>query len=171
MQQGGTLMNKKATSARIVKCFVFSTCLVALSTLAWVAGTTTAIAGMWLVGEDTPNVISVAPASRVENIESPALGLPDQVIDDVTFDTPIITSLVTVANRGGAGHRSFLVTASVSGGGFFSFQVKEDHDDVTLSLTQPIPITGVSIRCDSFSAVVCRYTISLVGNSPAQPHP
>jgi len=115
-------------------------------------------------GADVVKVVTIAPASRVENIESPPAGLPDQTFQNVTFTTPLTTSLVTVANRGGTGNRSFLVTASVEGGGFFSFQAKENGDDVTLALSQPIRITGVSIRCDSFSTVVCRYTVSLVGN-------
>ena len=106
----------------------------------------------------------LAPASRVENIASPAGELPDQEFQNVTFETPLLTSLVTVANLGGSGHRSFLVTVSVYGGGSFSFQVKEGHEDVTLPLSQQIPVTGVSIRCDSFSEVHCRYSVSLVGD-------
>jgi len=135
-------------SVRIMNWFMLFTSFVVLSTLASILAPTTAIA---------------APPSRVENIESPPAGLPDQTFQNVTFTTPLTTSLVTVANRGGTGHRSFLVTAFVSGSGFFSFQVKEDQPDVTLPLAEPIPITGVSIRCDSFSAVVCQYTVSLVG--------
>ena len=39
----------------------------------------------------------------------------------------------------------------------------ENQQDVLLTLTQPITLSGLSIRCDSSSSVVCRYSISLVG--------
>lgn len=108
--------------------------------------------------------IKIAPASRVELIESPDDGLPDQEFQHITFDAPLETSLVTVWNRGGTGHRSFALVFHVQGGGSFQFSAKEDGDDVTLALTQPVPVTAVTIRCDSFSSAVCRYTVSLVGN-------
>jgi hypothetical protein len=77
--------------------------------------------------------------------------------------TPLTTSLITVANRGETGHRAFFVSVHVEGGGFFAFIVREGAE-VILPLAQPIPVTSVSIRCDSFSAARCKYTVSLVGN-------
>lgn len=108
--------------------------------------------------------IHVVPASRVEQINSPPDGLPDQEVQYVEFDSPLNTSLITVFNAGGTGHRSFALVFEVQGGGTFMFSAKEDGDDVNLALTQPIPVTAVWIRCDSFSDVVCRYAVSLVGD-------
>lgn len=102
---------------------------------------------------------------RVEQINSPQLGLPDQTFQNVPFTTPIIPSLVVVNDRGGTGHKSFLVSLTVESGGVISFSQREGLADVMLSLTQQIPISGVSIRCDSFSNVNCQYTITLVGKS------
>jgi len=100
---------------------------------------------------------------RVEQIDSPQFGLPDQTFQSVTFTTPITTSLVVVNDRGGTGHKSFLVSLSVASGGTVSFSAREGLADVTLPLTRPIPISGVQIRCDSFSGVNCQYTVTLVG--------
>lgn len=108
--------------------------------------------------------VSIAPASRAETVQSAAFGLPDQQFHHVTFRRPLTASLITVANLGGTGHRSFLVVANLVGGGTFSFQAKEGGEDITLAMAQPVPLTGVSVRCDSFSAVNCRYEISVVGN-------
>lgn len=102
---------------------------------------------------------------RVEQIDSPQLGLPDQTFQKVTFTTPIIPSLVVVNDRGGTGHRSFLVSLIVENGGAISFAQREGLADVMLPLEQQIPISGVNIRCDSFSTVHCQYTITLVGKS------
>jgi hypothetical protein len=155
MKRTEETMGIQAKSRR-VNWALFFPCLVALSAIAALLAPTPAIAA------GVP--VRIVPASRVENIESPPTGLPDQQFQNVTFESPLITSLLTAVNRGGTGNRSFLVTVFVSGGGFFSFQVKENQNDITLPLTQPIPITGVSIRCDSFSDVVCQYTVSLVGS-------
>jgi hypothetical protein len=81
----------------------------------------------------------------------------------VTFAKPVTASLVVIANRGGAGHRSFLVTLQVSGAGTLSIQGKEGQPDVVMPLTESLPIAGVSIRCDSFSSVNCKYSVSVVG--------
>src|SRR5215831_14777205 len=97
-----------------------------------------------------------ALAARTENVESPPRGLPDQTFQHITFATALSTSLITVADRSGTGHRSFLVTFHVSGGGFFSFQLKEGQNDIVLPLPQAVSITGLSIRCDSFISVVCQ---------------
>lgn len=102
---------------------------------------------------------------RVEQINSPQLGLPDQTFQNVPFTTPIIPSLVVVNDRGGTGHKSFLVSLTVESGGAISFSQREGLADVILSLAQQIPISGVNIRCDSFSNVNCQYTITLVGKS------
>lgn len=102
---------------------------------------------------------------RVEQINSPQLGLPDQTFQNVPFTTPIIPSLVVVNDRGGTGHKSFLVSLTVESGGAISFSQREGLADVILSLAQQIPISGVNIRCDSFSSVNCQYTITLVGKS------
>ncbi len=102
---------------------------------------------------------------RVEQIDSPQFGLPDQTFQSVTFTTPITTSLVVVNDRGGTGHKSFLVSLLVASGGAVSFSQREGLADVTLPLTRPIPISGVRIRCDSFSNVHCQYTVTLVGKS------
>jgi hypothetical protein len=114
--------------------------------------------GSWSVDATIPH------ASRAVTITHPSGGLPNQSTQNFNLTPPLTTSLVTVANLGGTGHRSFLVVAYVSGGGHFSFSAKEGLEDVILPLVQPIPITRISIRCDSFSTVVCGYEISLVGN-------
>ena len=102
---------------------------------------------------------------RVEQIDSPQFGLPDQTFQNVAFTTPIIPSLVVVNDRGGTGHKSFLVSLAVETGGAISFSQREGLADVMLPLAQQIPISGVNIRCDSFSTVNCQYTITLVGRS------
>ena len=102
---------------------------------------------------------------RVEQINSPQFGLPDQTFQNVPFTTPIIPSLVVVNDRGGTGHKSFLVSLTVESGGAISFSQREGLADVILSLAQQIPISGVNIRCDRFSNVNCQYTITLVGKS------
>jgi hypothetical protein len=56
------------------------------------------------------------------------------------------------------------VTLYVRRGGSVSFQIKEGGDDFVLALAQPVRISRVSIRCDSLGAVVCQYSVSLVGN-------
>lgn len=136
----------RATSGRIVNWCVLSTCLVVLCGLAWVPGSAAA-----------------AEKVRVVSFDSPADGLPSQEFQSVDIVPTLKTSLVAVANRGGDGHRSFYVTLRVSGSNAIEFQVKEGQPDVLLPLTQPIPIDRVWLRCDSFSAIVCRYTVSLVG--------
>lgn len=83
--------------------------------------------------------VKIDPASRVEQINSPGSGLPDQEIQHVTFESPLKTSLVTVGNRSGTGHRSFALTFHAEDGGSFEFSARENSDDVTLALTQPIP--------------------------------
>ena len=70
-----------------------------------------------------------------------------------------------VNDRGGTGHKSFLVSLSVESGGAISFSLREGLADVMLRLAQQIPVSGVQIRCDSFSSVHCQYTITLVGKS------
>ncbi len=116
------------------------------------------------LGQLGPVTSTAHAAPRSQVIESPPTGLPNQQFQTVNFPTPLNTSLVTVANRGGTGNRAFLVSISLSGGGSFSFQAKEGQSDITLPLSHLLPVTGVSIRCDSFSSSVpCRYTVSLVG--------
>ena len=102
---------------------------------------------------------------RVEQIDSPQFGLADQTFQNVTFTKLIIPSLVVVNDRGGTGHKSFLVSLTVESRGTISFSQREGLADVILPLAQQIPISGVSIRCDSFSDVNCQYTITLVGKS------
>lgn len=102
---------------------------------------------------------------RVEQINSPQFGLPNQTFQNVTFTKSIIPSLVIVNDRGGTGHKSFLVSLTVESGGTIPFSQREGLADVMLPLEQQIPISGVSIRCDSFSDVNCQYTITLVGKS------
>lgn len=108
--------------------------------------------------------VSIAPATRSESIQSPALGLPDQQFQHVNLRQPLTTSLITVANLGGSGNRAFVVTVKLLTGGSFVFAAKEGGDDITLALSQPVVVSGVTVRCDSFSAVNCRYQISMVGD-------
>jgi hypothetical protein len=108
--------------------------------------------------------VSIAPATRAESMQSPALGLPDQQFQHLNLRQPLITSLITVANLGGTGNRSFLVTVKLLTGGSFVFSAKESGEDITLALSQPVVVSGVTVRCDSFSTVNCKYQISLVGD-------
>jgi hypothetical protein len=108
--------------------------------------------------------VSIAPASRVESMSSPASGLPDQQYQHMNLRVPLTASLITVANLGGTGNRSFLLIVRLATGGEFVFSAKEGGDDITLALAQPVPVSGLSVRCDSFSATHCKYSVSVVGN-------
>jgi hypothetical protein len=109
-------------------------------------------------------MVSIAPATRAESMQSPAPGLPDQQFQHLNLRQPLTTSLITVANLGGTGNRSFLVTVKLLTGGSFVFSAKEGGEDITLALSQPVVVSGVTVRCDSLSAVNCRYQISMVGD-------
>lgn len=65
---------------RILYLFMPSTCLVLLSSIASTLMPTTAAGAQ---------SVSIVPASRVENIDSPPSGLPDQQFQDVEFPTPL----------------------------------------------------------------------------------
>ncbi len=108
--------------------------------------------------------VSIAPATRAESMQSPALGLPDQQFQNLNLRQPLTTSLITVANLGGSGNRAFVITVKLLTGGSFVFAAKEGGEDITLALSQPVVVSGVTVRCDSFSSVNCRYQISLVGD-------
>lgn len=103
------------------------------------------------------------PATAVFTVGNPAGGLPDQQTQHTNLRAPLTTSLVTVANLGGEGHRSFLVGLQLVEGGWFSFNVREGGADVTFPLAQPVRIRAVSVRCDSFGPTRCRYQLGLVG--------
>jgi hypothetical protein len=109
-------------------------------------------------------IVSIAPATRAESMQSPPMGLPDQQFQHLNLRQPLTTSLITVANLGGTGNGSFVVTVKLTAGGSFVFAAKEGGDDITLALSQPVVVSGMTVRCDSFSAVNCKYQISLVGD-------
>ena len=104
------------------------------------------------------------PATAVFTVGNPPGGLLDQQTQHSNLRVPLTTSLVTVANLGGDGHRSFLVSLQLVEGGWFSFNVREGGDDVTLPLAQPVRIRAVSVRCDSYGPTRCRYQIGIVGS-------